>query len=156
MTSIGFVACTSRSAAAAPVTLSAHEWGHHIADLLGSAVLSVRRELQADCYAGMFVRALVDDGGLPLDGFTQSLRLFSSIGDDRNGAPGSAWSDPLVHGSGAQRRQAEGVGYEAVDMGQCLGYNDWAEQPPVSLEGAVSLQLPPAVTATFSGATAIP
>ncbi len=83
----------------------------------------------------MFMRALVDDGGLPLDGFTQSLRLFASIGDDPGSA--SAWSDPLVHGAGVQRRQAEGVGYEATDTQQCLGYNDWAEQPPVSLGGEV-------------------
>jgi hypothetical protein len=135
---------------AAPVTLLAHEFGHHIGALQGSAVLSVRRELQADCYAGMFIRALVDNGGLPLDGFTQSLRLFASIGDDRDGAPTSAWSDPEVHGTGVQRREAEGVGYEARDMRPCLAYTDWAEQPPIALGGDVTLQLPPGVSATFS------
>lgn len=135
---------------AAPVTLLAHEFGHHIGALQGSAVLSVRRELQADCYAGMFIRALVDNGGLPLDGFTQSLRLFASIGDDRDGTPTSAWSDPEVHGTGVQRREAEGVGYEARDMRPCLAYTDWAEQPPISLGGDVTLQLPPGVSATFS------
>lgn len=138
---------------AAPVTLLGHEFGHHIGALQGSAVLSVRRELQADCYAGMYIRALVDNGGLPLDGFTQSLRLFASIGDDREGAPRSAWSDPEVHGSGVQRRQAEGVGYEALDMRPCLAYTDWAEQPPIGLGDRVTLQLPPGVSATYSQGT---
>lgn len=95
----------------------AHEYGHHIQNLLGvmdrrggpsrgSDSDSVRTELQADCYAGVWAYhanrqfAILQNGDV--DG---ALRAASSVGDDTLQKEGQGYvvPDSFTHGSSAQR-----------------------------------------------------
>ena len=100
----------------------AHEVGHHVQNLLGTAekvhaaqqragqaeanALSVRMELQADCYAGVWAhhasrsRQLLEAGDVE-----EGLNAASAIGDDRlqHMAQGRAVPDSFTHGTSKQR-----------------------------------------------------
>ena len=135
--------------AAGPVTILAHEWGHHVATFTGRPVLTTRSELQADCYAGMYIRSRVDAGTLPIGFLKSSSRLFEAMGDDRLDLGGTSdWYDEDVHGTGTERRQAEGIGYSSGNLEACLAYGGWAPAPPLPLGQDVSLTLPPGSIAT--------
>lgn len=99
-----------------------HEVGHHLQTLLGTSEkvhrmrsqvskeegnqLSVRLELQADCYAGVWghhankQRQLLEDGD-----FEEALTAAAAIGDDRlqQQAGGAVRPESWTHGSSAQR-----------------------------------------------------
>lgn len=112
----------------------AHEWGHHISNITGSlqsvgrdtgpASGSVRLELQADCYAGAWVRdasTITDDSGVPLmQPVTQSemadaMNAAEVVGDDyiqrRSGQQVNA--DGFTHGSSEQRQRWLQTGYRS-------------------------------------------
>lgn len=100
----------------------AHEVGHHVQTLLGISqqvdrmrgqisqpeynALSVRLELQADCFAGVWAhhahnsRALLEDGDVE-----EALAAASAIGDDRlqRQSQGHVTPDAFTHGTSAQR-----------------------------------------------------
>jgi predicted metalloprotease len=100
----------------------AHEVGHHVQNLVGTAekvqaaqqrvgkaeanALSVRMELQADCYAGVWAhhaarsRQLLESGDVE-----EGLRAASAIGDDRiqRETQGRVVPDAFTHGSSEQR-----------------------------------------------------
>jgi len=98
----------------------AHELGHHVQNLLGTSErvhkaserdrqgadsLSVRLELQADCYAGIWAhstqrRELLEQGDIE-----EALRATAAIGDDRlqRQATGTVQPEKWTHGSSAQR-----------------------------------------------------
>ena len=96
----------------------AHEVGHHVQNLLGTSdevnqlrrknpgdgnTLSVRLELQADCYAGVWARSVFDqlqDGDIE-----EAMRASQSVGDDRlqRSAGQRVNPDTFTHGSSAQR-----------------------------------------------------
>jgi len=100
----------------------AHEIGHHVQNLVGTAEkvraaqqrmgqaqaneLSVRMELQADCYAGVWAnnaartRQLLEAGDVE-----EGLRAASAIGDDRiqRETQGRVVPDAFTHGSSEQR-----------------------------------------------------
>jgi predicted metalloprotease len=98
----------------------AHEVGHHVQHLLGTDAqvrraqqanpdlanqLSVRLELQADCYAGVWghstaQRRLLDPGDIE-----EGLSAASAVGDDRiqRQTSGSINVDAFTHGSSQQR-----------------------------------------------------
>jgi predicted metalloprotease len=101
----------------------AHEVGHHVQNMLGISekvtsaqarsderqgnALSVRLELQADCYAGIWghyaaARDLLDPGDAD-----EGLRAAAAIGDDRlqRMAKGSVVPDSFTHGSSADRQR---------------------------------------------------
>jgi predicted metalloprotease len=97
----------------------AHELGHHVQQQLGTSAqvdevrrtdperaneASVRLELQADCYAGVWARSVFDrlDPGDLEEAFTAS----AAVGDDRLQAQAGRRVDPdtFTHGSSAQRR----------------------------------------------------
>lgn len=65
----------------AVATVIAHEWGHHIQVLLGVRVLGLRRELQADCMAGMFARYADDRGVLEPGDVDEALSISFESGD---------------------------------------------------------------------------
>jgi predicted metalloprotease len=98
----------------------AHELGHHVQHLLGTDArmrqlqesrpdrannLSVRLELQADCYAGVWAnstdqRKLLNEGDI-----TEALTAASAVGDDRiqQEETGSIHPESFTHGTAAQR-----------------------------------------------------
>jgi predicted metalloprotease len=111
----------------------AHEYGHHIQDRLGllrqgsgdqgALSQSVRTELQADCFAGVWANHAVDTGYLrPLTQaeVADGLDAAGAVGDDRNpgGIPGQG--DPGDrHGSSAQRQHWFTVGYQRGGSSRC-------------------------------------
>lgn len=113
----------------------AHEFGHHIQHLLGTServqrqmqqvseregnALSVRLELQADCYAGVWGaqnRARLDPGDIE-----EGLRAAQAIGDDtlQREAQGRVVPDSFTHGTSAERMAWLRRGLETGDPSQC-------------------------------------
>jgi predicted metalloprotease len=116
----------------------AHEVGHHVQTLLGISeqvqqagegrgkaevnALSVRQELQADCFAGIWghaasrERQMLDPGDLE-----EALQAASSIGDDRlqREAGGAVVPDSFTHGTSAQRMRWFKAGFETGDLNAC-------------------------------------
>lgn len=114
----------------------AHEYGHHIQDLLGTMSKvktqqgknsdSVRLELQADCYAGMWAAAATstpdEDGNVLIEDLSQqdidqAITAAKEVGDDyieqRTG--GSVNPDQWTHGSSAEREHWFQTGMNAGD-----------------------------------------
>lgn len=116
----------------------AHEVGHHIQNLLGTSgkvhvarqrlsekdynQLSVRLELQADCYAGVWAnhadraRQVIEPGDID-----EALNAASQIGDDRlqQQSRGYITPDSFTHGTAEQRARWFRVGYSKGDMNLC-------------------------------------
>jgi predicted metalloprotease len=112
----------------------AHEVGHHVQNLLGKAdevqakrmevsqeegnVLSVRMELQADCYAGIWanVSKVFEDGDIE-----EALNAANAIGDDRlqKRSQGYVVPDSFTHGTSEQRVRWFRTGFAATDIKQC-------------------------------------
>jgi uncharacterized protein len=118
----------------------AHEVGHHVQNQLGitgkvdqmrqsmskrdANALSVRVELQADCFAGVWAnRADQKSGGKLIDDkdVDQALAAASAIGDDRlqKQAQGRVVPDSFTHGSSAQRTRWFRVGLDSGDPNKC-------------------------------------
>ncbi|MCU1670103.1 MAG: hypothetical protein JWP40_3030 [Blastococcus sp.] len=127
----------------------AHEYGHHVQDLLGTSDKvpagatgptsgSVRLELQADCYAGVWAKhatTVPDASGHPLiaeitaDDVSRALDAAAHIGDDfiqRNLGSGQVDKNGFTHGSSAQRQRWFTSGYSSGDPNACdtFGTND--------------------------------
>ena len=118
----------------------AHEVGHHVQNLFGISAkteqmkermskrdanaLSVRVELQADCFAGVWAnRADAARGGKMIDDkdVDQALAAASAIGDDRlqKQAQGRVVPDSFTHGSSAQRTRWFRIGLDSGDPRKC-------------------------------------
>jgi predicted metalloprotease len=99
----------------------AHELGHHVQNVLGinpdrTNELSVRLELQADCFAGIwahsaFQRDLLSDGDLE-----EGIAAAGAVGDDRLGVDSP---ESFTHGTSEQRVHWLRTGYETGDLAQC-------------------------------------
>ncbi len=120
----------------------AHEIGHHVQKLLGISdkvhelqqrlskndynKVSVRLELQADCFAGVWtnradqIRGILEPGDIE-----EALNAASNIGDDRlqKQARGYVTPDSFTHGSSAQRVRWFTRGYKSGDMNGCDTFN---------------------------------
>ena len=108
----------------------AHEVGHHVQHLLGAAqprdnASSVRLELQADCYAGVWGhdaarRKLLDPGDTD-----EGLRAAASVGDDRIQKMSGRRVNPesFTHGSAEQRAAAFRQGLQGGTADSCASYN---------------------------------
>jgi len=114
----------------------AHEIGHHVQKLLGTEgkvhrlsrgdpsqakPLSVRLELQADCFAGVWghataQRKIIDDSDI-----AAGLRAAASVGDDRlqRMATGHISPESFTHGSSAQRTDWFRRGLQSGDISTC-------------------------------------
>jgi predicted metalloprotease len=118
----------------------AHEYGHHIQNVLGTSdqvrsaqqadpgranELSVALELQADCYAGLWAgeQSRQGDDGFALDpGDTdEGLAAASAVGDDRIQAQAGVEVNPesWTHGSAEQRAQWFRRGFDTGDVNAC-------------------------------------
>jgi predicted metalloprotease len=120
----------------------AHEYGHHVQDLAGTMDKvggsrsgaqsgSVRLELQADCYAGLWANHATTepgpDGGHPLveriteDDIADGLNAAAAIGDDtlQQKFQGQVNPDSFTHGTSAQRQKWFETGYRTGDLTQC-------------------------------------
>jgi predicted metalloprotease len=114
----------------------AHEVGHHVQNLLGISAkvehargnisgasgLSVRLELQADCFAGVWAnQAQQRHHWLDQGDVEQALNTATAIGDDRlqRQAQGTVVPDSFTHGSSAQRVHWFRQGFESGDLKQC-------------------------------------
>jgi predicted metalloprotease len=116
----------------------AHEVGHHVQNLLGISgkidaqrrrvsetegnALSVRLELQADCFAGVWgkrtdtMKQVLQPGELE-----QALTAAAAIGDDRlqQQSRGRIVPESFTHGSSAQRVHWFRQGFDSGDVNQC-------------------------------------
>ena len=120
----------------------AHEFGHHVQNLLGDLNKaqqdpqgpesgSVRTELQADCYAGLWAKYASTtpnpETGQPyLEPLTQqdvndALSAAASVGDDRiqKAATGRVSPEGWTHGSSEERQRWFTRGYQSGDINQC-------------------------------------
>jgi predicted metalloprotease len=115
----------------------AHEVGHHVQDLLGTMGNvqaryrgamegadggSVRLELQADCYAGVWAyNANRDFSILEQGDVEQGLAAANAVGDDtlQRQSQGRVAPDSFTHGSSAQRVRWFTRGMQTGDLNQC-------------------------------------
>lgn len=109
----------------------AHEVGHHVQHLLGVAApaaskgasgTSVRQELQADCYAGVWAfHAQQRHHWLESGDFDAALSTAAAIGDDRlqRQSRGYVVPESFTHGTSAQRVRWFGIGFKSGDIDRC-------------------------------------
>jgi uncharacterized protein len=107
----------------------AHEVGHHIQKLKGTFAIvdtrdnesSVKVELQADCYAGLWLGNVTAEGVVTEDEIGQALDAAAAVGDDRiqKSQGGSVNPESWTHGSSAQRKQWFLTGYKTKDSTKC-------------------------------------
>jgi uncharacterized protein len=87
--------------------------------------LSVRLELQADFFAGLFARYVQNQGVLEAGDIEEALRAASAIGDDtiQRRTSGHVVPDSFTHGTSEQRLRWFKKGYESGDMRQGDTFN---------------------------------
>jgi predicted metalloprotease len=114
----------------------AHEIGHHVQKVLGveekvrearernpraANQLSVRLELQADCFAGVWGHSTQQRNLLESGDVDEGLRAAAAVGDDRlqRMSSGRVNPDSFTHGSSAQRSEWFQRGYQSGDVAAC-------------------------------------
>lgn len=114
----------------------AHELGHHVQQQLGTESqvraaqrenpdqaneLSVRMELQADCYAGIWAHRVYQQGDLEDGDLEEALNAASAVGDDtlqKNSGRG-VHPESFTHGTSRQRAEWFKTGYESGEPAKC-------------------------------------
>ncbi|SAK65315.1 putative neutral zinc metallopeptidase [Caballeronia hypogeia] len=117
----------------------AHEVGHHVQNVLGimdkvnsarsrmskeqANALSVRVELQADCFAGVWAAVAQRENAKLIEpgDFEQGLNAAAAIGDDRlqQQSQGRVVPEAFTHGTSAQRQRWLRRGLSSGDVAQC-------------------------------------
>jgi uncharacterized protein len=110
----------------------AHEVGHHAQNLLGimdevnnstgnTNELSVKQELQADCFAGLWANSIRNLDVFEPNEITEALDAASAIGDDRiqKSIEGRVTPENWTHGSSAQRVEWFTRGFDSGTLAQC-------------------------------------
>jgi predicted metalloprotease len=119
----------------------AHEVGHHVQTLLGTNAavqrgsrehpserndLSVRLELQADCYAGVWGASVYARGILEPGEVREALTAAAAVGDDRIQEQTRGRIDPetFTHGTSEQRVRWFQAGFDSGDPNDCDTFNN--------------------------------
>ncbi len=119
----------------------AHEYGHRVQDVLGiekrmrqqerrdpddANPLSVKLELQADCFAGVWGHAEYASGVVSSSEIAQALDAAASVGDDRiqKQMQGRVHPESFTHGSAADRQKWFKAGMDSGDPAQCDTFGD--------------------------------
>ena len=91
--------------------------------------MSVRLELQADCYAGIWAHSAGQRNVWEPGDIEAMMRAASAVGDDRLQRQGQGYAAPdtFTHGSSAQRTRWFRVGLDSGDMRRC---NTFAANEP--------------------------
>ena len=115
----------------------AHEVGHHVQNLLGTMDkvqnlqqrvgeveanrLSVRLELQADCYSGVWANYVQKQGKLEVGDVEEALRAAQAVGDDmiQRRTQGYVIPESFTHGSAQERMSWFQRGFQSGDARQC-------------------------------------
>jgi hypothetical protein len=115
----------------------AHEVGHHVQNLLGTMAkasqleqsssqtaanrVSVRVELQADCYAGIWARSAQNEGIVEVGDVDAALRAAAAVGDDnlQRQAQGYVVPDSFTHGTSDERSRWFKQGFERGTLQAC-------------------------------------
>jgi predicted metalloprotease len=116
----------------------AHEVGHHIQNLLGtlpqvdqarraasseaeSNALSIRLELQADCYAGIWAHAAQKKGLLEVGDIDEALNAAAAVGDDtiQRRTQGYVVPESFNHGTSEQRSRWFKRGFQSGNLADC-------------------------------------
>jgi predicted metalloprotease len=114
----------------------AHELGHHVQKLLGTEAkvqnleerrpdeqnaLSVRLELQADCYAGVWANSARDRLKINQADIQDALSAAAAVGDDhlQKMATGIVMPEKFTHGTSAQRERWFTTGYQTGQVAAC-------------------------------------
>lgn len=114
----------------------AHEAGHHAQSLLGimdrvqndpgyqrtgDNSLSVKLELQADCFAGLWANSLNDKGVFEPNEISEALSAASAVGDDRiqKTTTGRISPETWTHGSSQERVNSFNNGYNSGKFSVC-------------------------------------
>jgi predicted metalloprotease len=114
----------------------AHEVGHHVQQQLGTSTevsrlqredpgeanaLSVRLELQADCYAGVWAHSVFEAGALDKGDVGEAIGAAGAVGDDRlqKRASGQVNPDSFTHGSSEQRTEWFNRGRASGEPADC-------------------------------------
>ena len=130
----------------APAYVLSHEIAHHIQTVLGinqqvrdqqqadpssANDLSIRMELQADCFAGVWASTVYVDATDTVEGdrtlelepgeIREALEAAAAVGDDRIQEAATGRTDPesWTHGSSEQRERWFQTGYDTGDPGRC-------------------------------------
>ena len=109
----------------------AHEVGHHVQNLLGtmdkvqragnSNEMSVRLELQADCYAGVWSYYANQQGLVEAGDAEEAIRAAAAVGDDsiQKRSQGYVVPESFTHGSSEQRMEWFARGFKTGNIRQC-------------------------------------
>jgi len=117
-----------------PTAILAHEWGHHVQNLLRDVqdpVFSIQTELQADCFAGVWARNAGGSGAFPVNSadIDEASATFYSVGHETT----VGWFAPGVHGTPAERHNAFQVGYGSASASDCAALGDYRMDQTIEL-----------------------
>jgi len=121
----------------------AHEMGHHAqkrlgimdqvrakqAHVVGNAnELSIKQELQADCFAGLWAHTLRDKNVFEKGEIIEAMDAAEAVGDDRiqKKTQGHVRPETWTHGSSKERKEWFTRGYETGDFSQCNTFDEGA------------------------------
>lgn len=107
----------------------AHEVGHHVQNLTGilnnlsngDNETSIKAELQADCYAGIWAYSIKDQNVFESGEIMEAMDAAASVGDDRIQEKTQGYINPetFTHGTSKQRQEWFMIGYNQGEISSC-------------------------------------
>ncbi|MGH9243148.1 MAG: KPN_02809 family neutral zinc metallopeptidase [Acidimicrobiales bacterium] len=127
--------------------VTAHEFGHHVQNILGTSddvrseqqanpseanELSVRLELQADCYAGIWAHTAFSDELLESGDLEEGIAAAEAVGDDRiqEQTQGQINPETWTHGSSEMRARWFRTGFDSGQVDDCDTFSSAADVGP--------------------------